>query len=85
MGASIRVEGSSAIVEGVPQLSGAPVTGSDLRAAAAMVIAGLAAKGVTCISGLSHLDRGYDNIEGKLKSVGACIERQSKHSLNATI
>ena len=45
MGASIRVEGSTAIVEGVPQLSGAPVTGSDLRAAAAMVIAGLAAKG----------------------------------------
>jgi len=85
MGASIRVEGSTAIVEGVPQLSGAPVTGSDLRAAAAMVIAGLAAKGVTCISGLSHLDRGYDNIEGKLNSVGACIERQSKRSLNATI
>ena len=65
MGASIRVEGSTAIVEGVPQLSGAPVTGSDLRAAAAMVIAGLAAEGVTCISGLSHLDRGYENIEKK--------------------
>ena len=82
MGASIRVEGSTAIVEGVPQLSGAPVTGSDLRAAAAMVIAGLAAKGVTNIAGLSHLDRGYDNIEGKLNAVGARIERQNNPSLN---
>mgnify|MGYP001372758340 FL=1 len=76
MGASIRVEGSTAIVEGVPQLSGAPVTGSDLRASAAMVLAGLAAKGVTHVSGLSHLDRGYDNIENKLSSAGAVIERQ---------
>ena len=76
MGASIRVEGSTAIVEGVPQLSGAPVTGSDLRASAAMVLAGLAAKGVTHVSGLSHLDRGYDNIENKLSSSGAVIERQ---------
>ena len=76
MGASIRVEGSTAVVEGVPQLSGAPVTGSDLRASAAMVLAGLAAKGVTRVSGLPHLDRGYDNIEKKLSSVGALIERQ---------
>ena len=76
MGASIRVEGSTAIVEGVPQLSGAPVIGSDLRASAAMVLAGLSAKGVTHVSGLSHLDRGYDNIERKLSSVGADIERQ---------
>ena len=76
MGASIRVEGSTAVVEGVPQLSGAPVTGSDLRASAAMVLAGLAAKGVTRVSGLPHLDRGYDNIETKLSSVGALIERQ---------
>ena len=76
MGASIRVEGSTAIVEGVPQLSGAPVIGSDLRASAAMVLAGLGAKGVTHVSGLSHLDRGYDNIEWKLSSVGADIERQ---------
>jgi len=76
MGASIRVEGSTAVVEGVPQLSGAPVTGSDLRASAAMVLAGLAAKGVTRVSGLPHLDRGYDNIEMKLSSVGALIKRQ---------
>lgn len=76
MGASIRVEGSTAIVEGVPQLSGAPVIGSDLRASAAMVLAGLEAKGVTHVSGMSHLDRGYDNIEWKLSSVGADIERE---------
>ena len=85
MGASIRVEGSTAIVEGVPQLSGAPVTGSDLRAAAAMVLAGLAAKGVTRVSGLAHLDRGYDNIETKLSSVGAVIERQAFQTSDTTI
>ena len=76
MGASIRVEGSTAVVEGVPQLSGVPVTGSDLRASAAMVLAGLAANGITRVSGLPHLDRGYDNIEKKLSDVGALIERQ---------
>ena len=76
MGASIRVEGSTAVVEGVQQLSGVPVTGSDLRASAAMVLAGLAANGITRVSGLPHLDRGYDNIEKKLSDVGALIERQ---------
>ena len=76
MGASIRVEGSTAIVEGVSQLSSAPVTGSDLRAAAAMVLAGLAANGTTKVSGLKHLDRGYDNVEAKLNAVGAQLERQ---------
>lgn len=76
MGASIRVEGSTAIVEGVTQLSAAPVTGSDLRASAAMVLAGLAAKGVTQVFGLEHLDRGYDHLESKLCNVGAVVERQ---------
>ena len=76
MGASIRVDGSTAIVEGVAQLSAAPVTGSDLRAAAAMVLAGLAANGTTKVSGLKHLDRGYDNVEAKLNAVGAQLERQ---------
>ena len=76
MGASIRVDGSTAIVEGVAQLSAAPVTGSDLRAAAAMVLAGLAANGTTKVSGLKHLDRGYDNVEAKLSAVGAQLERQ---------
>jgi UDP-N-acetylglucosamine 1-carboxyvinyltransferase len=77
MGASIRVDGSTAIVEGVPYLSAAPVTGSDLRAAAAMVLAGLAARGITKVSGLKHLDRGYDDIEAKLSSVGAQVDRNS--------
>ena len=75
MGAAIRVDGSTAIVEGVAQLSAAPVTGSDLRAAAAMVLAGLSAKGVTEVSGLKHLDRGYDDIESKLNKVGAALKR----------
>ena len=75
MGAAIRVDGSTAIVQGVPSLSGAPVTGSDLRAAAAMVLAGLSASGTTQVWGLSHLDRGYDNVEAKLRGVGATVER----------
>jgi UDP-N-acetylglucosamine 1-carboxyvinyltransferase len=76
MGAAIRTQGNTAFVEGVSQLSGAPVTGSDLRAAAAMVLAGLAADGTTHVQGLQHLDRGYDDLEGKLNSVGASIVRQ---------
>ena len=75
MGASIRLKGSTAIVEGVAQLSGAPVTGTDLRAAAAMVLAGLSAKGITEVSGLKHLDRGYDDLESKLSAVGAEVKR----------
>ena len=75
MGAAIRVDGSTAIVEGVAQLSAAPVTGTDLRAAAAMVLAGLSAKGVTEVSGLKHLDRGYDDIESMLNKVGAALKR----------
>ena len=76
MGAAIRTQGNTAFVEGVSQLSGAPVTGSDLRAAAAMVLAGLAADGTTQVQGLQHLDRGYDNLEGKLNAVGASIVRR---------
>ncbi|WP_390129906.1 UDP-N-acetylglucosamine 1-carboxyvinyltransferase [Synechococcus sp. HIMB2401] len=75
MGASIRLKGSTAIVEGVAQLSGAPVTGTDLRAAAAMVLAGLSAKGITEVAGLKHLDRGYDDLEAKLSAAGAEVKR----------
>ena len=75
MGASIRLEGSTAIVEGVAQLSAAPVTGTDLRAAAAMVLAGLSAKGITEVAGLKHLDRGYDDLQAKLSAVGAEVKR----------
>ena len=77
MGASIRLEGSTAIIEGVAQLSAAPVTGTDLRAAAAMVLAGLSAKGITEVSGLKHLDRGYDDLEAKLSAVGAEVKRNN--------
>lgn len=75
MGAQIRTCDNVAVLEGVPMLSGAPVTGSDLRAAAAMVIAGLAADGVTSVTGLDHLDRGYTRLEERLQAVGARISR----------
>jgi len=76
MGASIRLQGNTAVVEGVSQLSAAPVTGSDLRAAAAMVLAALAARGTSQVSGLNHLDRGYEAIESKLTACGAHLQRQ---------
>ena len=75
MGAAIRTQGNSAFIEGVPRLSGAPVQGSDLRASAAMVLAGLAADGITTVQGLEYLDRGYADFEGKLNAVGASIRR----------
>jgi UDP-N-acetylglucosamine 1-carboxyvinyltransferase len=75
MGANIRLKGNVAVVTGVPILSGAPVVATDLRASAALVLAGLAADGETVVSGLHHLDRGYDNIEGKLRAVGANLYR----------
>ncbi len=77
MGAAIRIQGNTALIEGVPQLSAAPVVGSDLRAAAAMVLAGLAAKGTTRIEGLNHLDRGYEALEKKLNNVGTHIIRRA--------
>ena len=75
MGADIRVKGNVAVVRGVPLLSGAPVVATDLRASAALVLAGLAAKGKTTIQGLHHLDRGYEKLETKLLSVGARLQR----------
>ncbi len=75
MGADIRLNGNCAIIKGVHQLSGAPVLATDLRASAALVLAGLAAKGVTTIQGLHHLDRGYDDLEGKLRQIGANLRR----------
>ncbi len=77
MGADIRVKGNHAIVRGVPFLSGAPVVATDLRASAALVMAALAAEGKTTIQGLHHLDRGYDNLIGKLRQLGAKLERSS--------
>ncbi len=75
MGANIRREGHTAIVEGVAKLHGAPVMASDLRASAALIIAGLAAQGRTEISRIYHLDRGYESIDLKLKKIGAKIKR----------
>jgi UDP-N-acetylglucosamine 1-carboxyvinyltransferase len=75
LGADIAIEGPSAIVKGGRPLSGAPVMASDLRASAALVIAGLAARGTTEVSRVYHIDRGYDNIDGKLRKLGARIER----------
>lgn len=76
MGASIILEGPSAIVSGKKRLSGAPVMASDLRASAALVLAGLVAEGSTEISRVYHLDRGYENLVEKLKSLGAKIRRE---------
>ena len=75
MGANIKIDGRMAIVDGVPYLTGCPVTATDLRAGAALIIAGLAAKGRTEIGAVHHIDRGYDRIVDKLKSVGADISR----------
>lgn len=75
MGAKINAQGKSAFFEGVKKLTGAPVYSSDLRAGAALVIAGTAADGMTEIYNLEHIDRGYENIEEKFRSIGAKIER----------
>lgn len=75
MGADIAIEGPSAIVKGVPALSGAPVMASDLRASAALVLAGLAASGETWVQRIYHLDRGYEKFEVQLAALGADIER----------
>ncbi|QSO47574.1 UDP-N-acetylglucosamine 1-carboxyvinyltransferase [Alicyclobacillus mengziensis] len=75
MGADIQVEGRTAIIEGIHRLSGAEVTSTDLRAGAALVIAGLVADGITTVGGLHHIDRGYDNLVGKFQGLGARIER----------
>ncbi len=75
MGAQIRIEERRAIVDGVSKLKGTEVRATDLRAGAALVCAGLAAEGVTKVTQLSHIDRGYDNLVGKLKGLGADIVR----------
>jgi UDP-N-acetylglucosamine 1-carboxyvinyltransferase len=75
MGAKIRKEGPTAIIQGVKEMQGASVMASDLRASAALVLAGLVAKGTTRIDRVYHIDRGYEKIERKLAAVGADIER----------
>jgi UDP-N-acetylglucosamine 1-carboxyvinyltransferase len=80
LGADIEIEGPSAIVKGGRPLSGAPVMASDLRASAALVIAGLAAKGTTQVNRVYHIDRGYENIDRKLQQLGARIQRVEENS-----
>ncbi|AND86215.1 UDP-N-acetylglucosamine 1-carboxyvinyltransferase [Clostridium tyrobutyricum] len=76
MGANIKVEGRTAIIDGVDKLTGAVVKATDLRAGAAMVIAGLIAEGTTEVLSIEHIDRGYPNIEDKFKALGAYIHRE---------
>ena len=78
MGANIRREGTNAIVQGVKALHGAPVMASDLRASAALVIAGLAAQGRTEIHRIYHLERGYENLDDKLNALGARVFREKE-------
>ncbi|MES2571703.1 MAG: UDP-N-acetylglucosamine 1-carboxyvinyltransferase [Verrucomicrobiota bacterium] len=75
MGADIELEGSTAVIKGIERLSGAPVMASDLRASAALVLAGLQADGITEVNRVYHIDRGYESIDEKLNSLGAQIER----------
>jgi UDP-N-acetylglucosamine 1-carboxyvinyltransferase len=75
MGADIKVEGRSAIVKGGGRFNGAKVMATDLRASASLVIAGLAAEGITEISRIYHLERGYDNLAGKLSNLGAKVQQ----------
>ena len=76
MGARVRIVDDTAMIEGVPELYGAPVTATDLRAGAALVIAGLMAKGVTEIYEPAYIERGYEHIEDKLRALGANIRRE---------
>ena len=76
MGADIRHEGRHAVVRGVPRLSGAPVQATDVRAGAALVIAGLVADGETVVHGCDHVDRGYVDLAASLSALGAAVRRE---------
>ena len=78
MGAEIKINGNSAIVKGIKQLKGARVMATDLRASASLVVAGLAAKGVTEISRIYHLERGYEDMVGKLRALGARVHKEKE-------
>ncbi|MFZ2875178.1 MAG: UDP-N-acetylglucosamine 1-carboxyvinyltransferase [Phycisphaerales bacterium] len=82
MGAKILRQGPSVIIQGVRKLVGAPVMASDLRASAGLVLAGLAAQGTTVVSRVYHLDRGYERLEDRLRSLGASIERKDEKELS---
>jgi UDP-N-acetylglucosamine 1-carboxyvinyltransferase len=75
MGAKARIEGRNAIIEGVAELQSAEVTGTDLRASASLIMAGLVADGETTVHGVDHMDRGYERLDQKLCALGAQINR----------
>ena len=75
MGAEIKVEGNTAIIEGVPKYTGAHINAPDLRAGAALVIAGMAAEGITVVDDIVYIERGYEDFEVKLRGLGAQIEK----------
>ncbi len=81
MGANVSIDGRVCVVEGVERLTGAPVRATDLRAGAALIVAGLMADGQTEITGVQYIDRGYDHIEGKLRQIGADIHREKAEEL----
>ena len=85
MGAHISIEGSSAIIRGAKRLTGAPVMASDLRASAALILAGLAAEGETWVQRIYHLDRGYEKFEKKLQKLGAKVVRLPESELPKSI
>ncbi len=78
MGAKIRVQGHTAIIEGVERLSGAPVMATDLRASACLILAGIAAEGETIVNRVYHIDRGYEHVEEKFRRLGARVQRLSE-------
>jgi UDP-N-acetylglucosamine 1-carboxyvinyltransferase len=78
MGADIKINGHSAIVKGIKQLKGAPVMATDLRASASLVVAALAAHGITEISRIYHLERGYEDMVGKLQALGAKVRKEKE-------
>ena len=75
MGANIQLEGNTAVIKGVPNLNGAPVMATDLRASASLVLAALVAEGETEVQRIYHIDRGYERIEEKMQQLGATIRR----------
>jgi len=81
MGADIAIEGASAIIKGKATLSGAPIMASDLRASAALILAGLCASGETWVQRVYHLDRGYEKFDEKLRGLGATIERMNEKEM----
>ena len=88
MGAEVQVDGKTAVIEGVPYLTGAPVAACDLRAGAAVVIAGLCARGETVVEEVSYIERGYQDLVGKLRSLGAdirCVTEPDEYAAAAIV